>query len=307
MNNLNKDIKILVADDMAGMRRFVGTKLNELGFKNVVYASDGQEGFDLVSDPANGIDLILSDINMPVMNGIEFLKKVKSNNNLKSLKFIMITAEVDMKTMSETIQSGVDEYIVKPFEAEQLLDKISRVFKTKKSQQSLDINGVIEHFNRFIVESLTEQCHVTVTSVEEVENFKTDKLKGLQSTSCFYSAADCKNSIGNLGIMIHFGESDYLKFIGSMFGSEFVELEDDFNDIVSEILNIALGKAKGHFNDELKQDFNMDIPTTISGEDLCLDVSKSDKFKAFRLNTSVGIGHIFYQIGGNKRIPWKLI
>ncbi len=120
--------KVLVVDDSSVMRQIIKNNLKQLGFiqVNLIDAVDGQSALKKLGDePA---DLVISDWNMPKMTGIEFLKKVRSDGSLKSVPFLMVTSEADKEKIMEAVKEGVSQYIVKPFNAKQLEEKIKEIF-----------------------------------------------------------------------------------------------------------------------------------------------------------------------------------
>ncbi len=121
-------LNILVVDDSAVMRKIIIKAITEgkFGNANITEASDGAEGLK-VFDP-NKFDLILADWNMPNLNGIEFIKKVRERPTSKKIVIIMITTEGSASKMEEAMNNGVDNYITKPFTAVQLEQKISKYF-----------------------------------------------------------------------------------------------------------------------------------------------------------------------------------
>jgi len=121
------NMKILVVDDMSTMRRIVKNIMKQLGFANVEEAENGQEA--LVKLRAEPFGFIISDWNMPVMTGIELLRAVRADDKLKPTPFLMVTAEAQKENLIEAIQAGVSNYIVKPFTAEVLQEKINKIFK----------------------------------------------------------------------------------------------------------------------------------------------------------------------------------
>ncbi|MCD6281795.1 MAG: chemotaxis response regulator CheY [Deltaproteobacteria bacterium] len=123
---LDKDIKVLVVDDFSTMRRIVKNILRQLGFNNIVEADDGTTGLGVLQKEK--IDLIISDWNMPKMTGLDLLKAVKSDDALKDIPFLMVTAEAQQENIIEAVKAGVSNYIVKPFTAETLGKKIEQVF-----------------------------------------------------------------------------------------------------------------------------------------------------------------------------------
>ncbi len=120
--------KVLVVDDSSVMRQIIKNNLKQLGFDkdNLLDAQDGQEALNHLD--ARGIDLVISDWNMPRMTGIEFLRSVRSNGSHKALPFLMVTSEADKEKIMEAVQAGVNQYIVKPFNATQLEEKIKEIF-----------------------------------------------------------------------------------------------------------------------------------------------------------------------------------
>ncbi len=121
--------KVLVVDDSSVMRQIIKNNLKQLGFDhgNLTDAEDGQMGLKKLTE--GGIDLVISDWNMPKMTGIEFLKAVRSDGSLKGTPFLMVTSEADKEKIMEAVKAGVSQYIVKPFNANQLEEKIKEIFK----------------------------------------------------------------------------------------------------------------------------------------------------------------------------------
>jgi len=117
--------KVLVVDDSAVMRQIIKKNLKELGFTDLTEADDGAAGLKKASE--GGYDLIVSDWNMPNMTGLEFLKAVRANGSIKGVAFIMVTSEADKDKIMEAVQAGVNQYIVKPFNAVQLEEKIKAI------------------------------------------------------------------------------------------------------------------------------------------------------------------------------------
>ena len=125
MADLN--MKILVVDDFATMRKIVGNLLRQLGFKNIEEADDGTTALEKLKNEK--IDFIVSDWNMPKMSGLELLKSVKGDADLKDIPFMLVTAEALKENIIAAIQAGANEYIVKPFNAITLEEKIKKIFK----------------------------------------------------------------------------------------------------------------------------------------------------------------------------------
>ncbi len=123
---LNTDIKILIVDDFATMRKIIKNILTQLGFKDILEADDGTTALEVLKKQK--VDLIISDWNMPKMNGLELLKAVRRDENLKNIRFIMVTAEAQKENVIEAIKHGVNQYVVKPFTPETLKEKLEKVF-----------------------------------------------------------------------------------------------------------------------------------------------------------------------------------
>jgi two-component system, chemotaxis family, chemotaxis protein CheY len=121
------DMKILVVDDMVTMRRIVKNILKQLGFANVDEAENGQEALQKLRADTYGF--VVSDWNMPVMTGIDMLRAIRADEKLKTTPVLMVTAEAQQSNLIEAVQAGVSNYIVKPFTAETLQEKISKIFK----------------------------------------------------------------------------------------------------------------------------------------------------------------------------------
>ena len=121
------NMKILVVDDMSTMRRIVKNILKQLGFTNLDEAENGQEA--LAKLRADTFGFVVSDWNMPVMPGIELLRNIRADDKLKHIPVLMVTAEAQKENLIEAVQAGVSNYIVKPFTAEIMQEKIEKIFK----------------------------------------------------------------------------------------------------------------------------------------------------------------------------------
>jgi two-component system chemotaxis response regulator CheY len=120
-------IKILVVDDFSTMRRIIKNILKQLGYENIEEAEDGAQAFNKLK--TGNFGFVVSDWNMPNMDGLELLKKVRSDPDLKALPFLMVTAEAEKDKVIEAIKAGVSNYIVKPFTAEVLKEKMDKIFE----------------------------------------------------------------------------------------------------------------------------------------------------------------------------------
>ena len=128
----DKNLRFLVVDDFSTMRRILRNLLKELGFTNVDEAEDGQVALHkLRSQP---YEFIVSDWNMPNMTGIELLRAVRADTQLRHLPFLMITAEAKRENIIEAAQAGASGYIVKPFTAATLEEKLAKIFQSTSRQ-----------------------------------------------------------------------------------------------------------------------------------------------------------------------------
>ncbi len=124
---MDSNTKVLVVDDFANMRRIIKGILKQLGFNNIVEAEDGSAA--LKEFKRNRIGLILSGWDMPRMTGLDLLKAVRSDENLKDIPFIMVTAQGQKEDILEAAKAGVSNYIGKPFTSETLSETIKRTLK----------------------------------------------------------------------------------------------------------------------------------------------------------------------------------
>ena len=122
--DLNMDV--LIVDDFATMRRILKNILRQIGFTNIYEADHGKSALNMLKKQK--FDLILCDWNMPEMSGLELLNKVRSDNELKGIPFVMVTAEAQKNNIIEAVQAGVSNYVVKPFTAETISGKLKKVF-----------------------------------------------------------------------------------------------------------------------------------------------------------------------------------
>ena len=121
------DLKFLVVDDFSTMRRIVRGLLKEMGCNNVEEAEDGVTALQLLK--ANRFDFVISDINMPNMNGFDLLKAIKADENLKRIPVLMVTSEARKEDILLAAQSGAAGYVVKPFTKATLEEKIAKILQ----------------------------------------------------------------------------------------------------------------------------------------------------------------------------------
>ncbi len=124
---MQKNMKILIVDDFSTMRRIVKALLRDLGFENTEEADDGTTALPMLK--SGKFDFLITDWNMPTMEGIELLKHIRADPALASLPVLMVTAEARRDQIVVAAEAGVNGYIVKPFTAQTLEQKISKIFE----------------------------------------------------------------------------------------------------------------------------------------------------------------------------------
>jgi len=124
---LNTNMKILIVDDFSTMRRIIKNLLRDLGFTNTEEADDGTTALPMLQ--GGNFDFLVTDWNMPGMQGIDPLKAVRADPKLKSLPVLLVTAEAKKEQIVEAAQAGVNGYIVKPFTAGTLKEKLEKIFE----------------------------------------------------------------------------------------------------------------------------------------------------------------------------------
>ncbi len=120
-------MQILVVDDFSTMRRIVKNVLRELGFSNMKEAEDGSSALQILN--SSKIDFVVTDWNMPGMDGLSLLKAIRADEKLKTIPVLMVTAEAKREQIIEAAQAGVNGYVVKPFTAQTLKVKMEKVFE----------------------------------------------------------------------------------------------------------------------------------------------------------------------------------
>jgi two-component system chemotaxis response regulator CheY len=126
MADLDTNMKVLIVDDFATMRKIVRNILGQIGIKNVDEADDGSTALPKLKQ--NKYDIVISDWNMPKMTGLDLLKAIRADENLKSLPFLMVTAEALKDNIVAAAQAGINDYVVKPFTAATLEEKLKKIF-----------------------------------------------------------------------------------------------------------------------------------------------------------------------------------
>ena len=124
---MDKNMKILVVDDFSTMRRIIKNLLRDLGYNNTSEADDGATALPMLK--AGNFDFLVTDWNMPGMTGIELLKEVRKTPEIADIPVLMVTAEQKREQIVEAAQAGVNGYVVKPFTATTLKEKIDKIFE----------------------------------------------------------------------------------------------------------------------------------------------------------------------------------
>src|SRR3989337_3336320 len=123
---LDLKIKVLVVDDFSTMRRIVKNILKQIGYSDIEEAEDGNIALAMLKQ--GGYGLVVSDWNMPNMTGLDLLKAIRADNTLSNMPVLMVTEEAKKENVLDAIKAGVNNYVVKPFTADVLKDKIEQIF-----------------------------------------------------------------------------------------------------------------------------------------------------------------------------------
>ncbi len=125
---LDKNMSILVVDDFSTMRRIITNVLRQLGFDNILEAEDGSKALKVLESET--VDFVITDWNMPEMSGLDLLKAIRASEDeaMKELPVLMVTAEALQDNIIAAAKAGVNNYIIKPFDAQTLADKINKIF-----------------------------------------------------------------------------------------------------------------------------------------------------------------------------------
>ena len=124
---MDRNMKVLIVDDFSTMRRIVKNLLRDLGFTNTFEADDGNTALPMLQN--GDFEFVVTDWNMPIMQGIDLLKEIRKDPKLKHLPVLMVTAEAKREQIIEAAQAGVNGYIIKPFTAGTLKEKLDKVFE----------------------------------------------------------------------------------------------------------------------------------------------------------------------------------
>ncbi|ABG41535.1 MULTISPECIES: chemotaxis response regulator CheY [Paraglaciecola] len=124
---MDKNMKILVVDDFSTMRRIIKNLLKDLGFTNIQEADDGSTALPMLQQ--GDFDFVVTDWNMPGMQGIDLLRAIRADENLKHTPVLMVTAEAKKEQIVAAAQAGVNGYVIKPFTAATLKEKLAKIFE----------------------------------------------------------------------------------------------------------------------------------------------------------------------------------
>jgi two-component system chemotaxis response regulator CheY len=123
---LSQDSIVLVADDMITIRKLVTKALTDLGFKNIIEATDGAKAWDMLINSNPAVSLVISDVNMPNESGLDLLKRARNDERFKNLPIILLTVESELTVVTEALASGASGYILKPFTVTALRAQIEK-------------------------------------------------------------------------------------------------------------------------------------------------------------------------------------
>lgn len=130
MAGLNTDMKILVLDPFPTMRKIIKSVLKQIGYENVIEADSDKSALSEIRDNPN-VELVICDWDLPSSKGVEFIKSIRTDNKSK-ISFLVVTSETEKDHLSSYLKSGTDSYIVKPFNAASMQDKIEKIFSNRK-------------------------------------------------------------------------------------------------------------------------------------------------------------------------------
>lgn len=133
---LDLSLKVLVVDDFSTMRRIVKNLLKQIGYTDIEEAEDGVQALSKLQN--GGFGLVVSDWNMPNMDGLDMLKAVRQEPAIKDIPVLMVTAEAEKEKVITAIQAGVNNYVVKPFTGEILKEKLDKIFEKIAAEQKVN-------------------------------------------------------------------------------------------------------------------------------------------------------------------------
>jgi len=312
---LSREMNILVVDDVKAMRKYIIKKLKLLGFLNFDEAENGEEAWDKINK--GKIHLVLSDVNMPIMSGIDCLRNVRSSVLYRDIPYILITAEMEEKTKREAEEAKATAYLVKPFNDEDLIYELDKIAtgvvhleegtlvnknKEKPEMKRVGDDAFLDTILEGVEDVLSDQCGVTL-KVGMTQRVAPGKAWGVQSNAQISSVSYLMSDEKEFSIIIYFDEKVYLAYASRMFGKQFENLDEAGDDLVGEWLSIALGSIKKVCNDDLGWSFTSLIPTTIKGKQLIIG-SQEKSIVVCPFESSVGTFHLILSMGAEKVAPW---
>ncbi len=123
---LDTSMSVLVVDDFATMRRIIANVLKQLGYETIHEAEDGTKALQVLE--TEKVDFVITDWNMPQMSGLDLLMAIRASEDKKHIPVLMVTAEAQQENIVKAAQAGVNNYIIKPFDAQTLSEKIKKIF-----------------------------------------------------------------------------------------------------------------------------------------------------------------------------------
>jgi len=312
----SKEMKILIVDDMLTMRKYVQKKFEKLGFSHFLEAENGKVALDLLVEMAEEIALVATDINMPEMTGIEFIKGARQFESLKNTPFIVISAEREQKSQHDAINAGANGYLCKPFDEESLKTELEHVFVKKttlenrkvfKNKQDITVlNNLDALFNPIsdsINRAISQQCGLLLKS--GVFYKKAFGETWIPRGHCqIVSNAYLADGNQHCSLTLYFDKKVFLKFASVMFEEDFQEIAEDIRDLIAEWLNIALGSLKHELNDKMGCNFVSTIPIIVIGNQLVTGSTKENPLFIFPFNSDIGDFHLLLNLGEERIIPW---
>ncbi|OFZ52061.1 MAG: hypothetical protein A2381_06010 [Bdellovibrionales bacterium RIFOXYB1_FULL_37_110] len=312
---LSREINILVVDDVKAMRKYIIRKLKVLGFQNFDEAENGEEAWGKIN--TGKIHLVLSDVNMPIMNGIDCLKTVRNSASHRDIPFILITAEMEEKTKRQAEEAKATAYLVKPFNDEDLAYELEKIgagathitegmlvnkHKEKHEMKKVGDEAFLDTILEGVEDVLSDQCGVTL-KVGMTQRVAPGKAWGVQSDAQISSVSYLISDQKEFSIIIYFDEKVYLAYASRMFGKQFEHINEAGDDLAGEWLSIALGSIKKVCNDDLGWSFSNMIPTTIKGKQLIIG-SQEKSIVVCPFESSIGTFHLILSMGAEKVAPW---
>lgn len=254
-------MKFMVVDDSGLSRGIICKLLKQQGFTDIIISKNGQEALDTL--PGSGVDLILLDWHMPVMDGLETLKKIRSIPAVSKLPIIMVTSESHSKSIKQAIDAGVDQYLVKPFDGKMLGHKITQILTHHPSFTNLGDDNEDVQKNTVFVGAFIEATRETL---EVLASVPIKPLKITESTNGY--KADISTVIGLTGkfygaVILGISKELAHQLISAIL-EESGETSEKVEDGIEEILNIIVGKARAALTNT-PYDFEMSYPTIIKG------------------------------------------